>query len=76
MEEQKDVMWKGLKEHMEKRLTLINHVTSKLESCANKEDLSEITRQHHNRMKTNTLYPMISAVMDIMAAYLVDKLSL
>ncbi|XP_053095226.1 myosin phosphatase Rho-interacting protein isoform X2 [Pangasianodon hypophthalmus] len=70
--EQNNVMWKGLKEHMEKRLILIDHVTSKLESFTNNETLSEITRQFQ---KTNTFYPIISVVMDIMAAYLVEKLS-
>lgn len=74
-EEQKDVMWKGLKEHIEKRLILIDQVTSKLESFTSNEILSEITRQCHIWKKTNTFYPMISVVMDIMAAYLVENLS-
>ncbi|MCJ8739430.1 hypothetical protein PDJAM_G00046980 [Pangasius djambal] len=75
MKEEQNVMWKGLKEHMEKRLILIDHVTSKLESFTNNETLSAITRQCHIWKKTNTFYPIISVVMDIVAAYLVEKLS-
>ncbi|KAF4092632.1 hypothetical protein AMELA_G00023440 [Ameiurus melas] len=72
-EEQMDVMWKGLKEHMQKRLILIDHVKSKLELFTDNENLSEITRQCNIWKKTNTLYLIISVVMDIVAAYLVEK---
>ncbi|XP_047006275.2 myosin phosphatase Rho-interacting protein isoform X5 [Ictalurus punctatus] len=74
-EEQIDVMWKGLKEHMQKKLILIDHVTSKLELFTNNEFFSETTRQCSIWKKTNALYPMISVVMDIVTAYLVEKLS-
>ncbi|KAK2829290.1 hypothetical protein Q7C36_017280 [Tachysurus vachellii] len=68
---QKDVMWKDLKEHMEQRLILIDHVT-------NNKQFSEMIKSHlksHVWNKTNMFYPMISVAMDILAAYLVEKLS-
>lgn len=73
--EQKDVTWKGLKEHMEKRLMLIGHVTSQLELFTNNGNLSDIAQQCHIWKKANTFSPMISVAMDIMADYLVEKLS-
>ncbi|XP_026997526.2 myosin phosphatase Rho-interacting protein-like isoform X2 [Tachysurus fulvidraco] len=69
--EQKDVMWKDLKEHMEQRLILIDHVT-------NNEQFSEMIKSYlknHVWNKTNMFYPMISVLLDILAAYLVEKLS-
>lgn len=69
--EQKNVMWKDLKEHMEQRLILIDHVT-------NNEQFSEMIKSYlksHVWNKTNMFYPMISVLMDILAAYLVEKLS-
>lgn len=77
-EEQKDAMWKGLKEHMEQRLILIDHVTSKLESFANDEHFCEVINSNlksHICNKTNVYCLVISVVMDIMAACLVEKLS-
>ncbi|XP_058262002.1 nucleoprotein TPR-like isoform X2 [Hemibagrus wyckioides] len=76
--EQKDAMWEGLKEHMEQRLILIDHVTSKLESFANNGHFCEAINSYlksHICNKTNVYYPVISVVMDIMAACLVEKLS-
>lgn len=77
-EEQKDALWKGLKEHMEQRLILIDHVTPKLESFANDEHFCEVINSYLKSQicnKTNVYYSVISVVMDIMAACLVEKLS-
>lgn len=74
-EKQKNAMWKTLKEHIEKRLILIDHVRSKLESVTNNDHLSAIPRQCHKGIETNLFYAIISVVMDIMAAYLVESLS-
>lgn len=73
-EEQRDVMWEGLKEHMEQRLILTDHITSKLISFTSNEHFFEVN-QSYIWNKSNKLHPMISAVMDIIATYLTEKLS-
>lgn len=72
-EKQKNAMWKTLKDHIEKRLILIDHVRSKL--VTNNDHLSAITRQCHKGIETNLFCATTSVVMDIMAAYLVESLS-
>ncbi|KAF7698186.1 myosin phosphatase Rho-interacting protein-like [Silurus meridionalis] len=73
--EKKHVIWKGLKEHIEKSLILIDHLTSKVESFTSNANLSKKAVQCLIWMQKNAFSPIISIVMDIMAAYLIEKLS-
>ncbi|XP_036446187.1 myosin phosphatase Rho-interacting protein-like isoform X2 [Colossoma macropomum] len=72
LNEQLDLIWRSLKQHVKNRLTLLNHVASKLESSVN-ERQCEICMQTTD-FPSSMQDPVVSAGLDIFTAYLVGTL--
>lgn len=62
------LIWRVLKQHVEKRLILLNNVASKLESSTSNEKQCDICRQ------TNEFCPIVSAAVDVFTACLMGTL--
>ncbi|KAL6477118.1 hypothetical protein MHYP_G00156170 [Metynnis hypsauchen] len=69
LNEQLDLIWTSLKQHVNNRLTLLNHVVSKLESPMN-EGQFDVCMQA-NELPSSVQDLVVSAGLDIFTAYLV-----